>query len=70
MELGEESLESTTAQSVAGQHLAIMSDASRVTVAHKLNKTVKSARNKAVKEAVIGKEYTAKLLECTVAHLK
>ncbi len=70
MELGVESLDSTTAQSVAGQHLATMSDASRATVAQKLNKTVKSARNKAVKQAVLEEEYTTKVLECTVAHLK
>ena len=70
MELGEESLENTTAQCVVGKHLATMSDASRATVAQKLNKTVKSARNKAVKEAVLDEEYTAKVLECTVAHLK
>ncbi len=70
MELGVESLDSTTAQCVAGQHLATMSDASRATVAQKLNKTVKSARNKAVKQAVLEEEYTTKVLECTVAHLK
>ena len=57
-ELGKESLDNTTAQCVAGKHLATMSDASRATVAQKLNKTVKSARNKAVKEAVFDKEYT------------
>jgi hypothetical protein len=71
MELGEESLGSTMAQCVAGQHLTtIMSDASRANVAHKLNKTVKSARNKAAKQAVLEVEYTTKVVECTVAHLK
>jgi hypothetical protein len=70
IELGQESLDSTTAQCVAGKHLATMSEASRATVAHTLNKTVKTARNKAVKEAVLAEEYTAKVLECTVAHLQ
>jgi hypothetical protein len=70
MELGVESLDNTTRQSVAGQHLATMSETSRSTVAHKLNKTVKSARNEAVKQDVLEEEYTTKLLECTVAHLK
>jgi hypothetical protein len=70
MELGEESLDSTTAQCVAGQHLATMSDASRASVAQKLSKTVKSARNKAVKQAVLEEEYTTKVVACTVAHLK
>jgi hypothetical protein len=70
MELGVESLQSTTAQCVAGKHLANMSDASRASVATKLNKTVKTARNKAVKDAVLGEQYTAKVLEFTVAHLK
>jgi hypothetical protein len=69
MELGMESLEST-AQGVAGRHLANMSDASRASVATKLNKTVKTARNKAVKDAVLDEQYTAKVLEFTVAHLK
>jgi hypothetical protein len=69
MELGVESLESTTAQCVAGKHLANMSDASRASVATKLNKTVKTARNKAVKDAVLDEQYTAKVLEFTVAVL-
>ncbi len=56
MELGEESLDSTTAQCVTGQHLATMSDASRASVANKLYKTLKSARNKAVKQVVLEEE--------------
>jgi hypothetical protein len=47
-----------------------MSHASRASVATKLNKTVKTARNKAVKDAVLDEQYTAKVLEFTVAHLK
>ncbi len=35
-----------------------------------MNKTVKTARNKTVKDAVLDEQYTAKVLEFTVAHLK
>jgi hypothetical protein len=69
-ELGQESLDSTSAKCVAGQHLATMSASARASVAKKLNKTVKTARNKAVTQAVLAEEYTKKVVECTIAHLK
>jgi hypothetical protein len=70
IEIGAESLDSTTSNCVAGKLLSTMSDASRANLIVKLNKTVKTARNKAVRQGVLDEEYTEKVRVCTIAHLK